>query len=308
MQNKIRSLHHLRVVHVSHSILIFKICNKFSFLSSNENQNYITNQFCSSVPISVTNANQCLWSYSSISFTNATTTNRNIDWSTDHFSLSPIEQEKQPQTDSIGISHQSIQIDPTVTYQHRFVFLRQLAVHLHRSIQNRKPVNFLHSYWREYRLFYFYQSTIVPTIGNLFIQQTGRNMKEKSILIRWSDAEMKRSNGLNKLVNNQHQVHFFLIPSNTNHYNTVKFSKILHKTRVREYRWSKKNFVIMKTGKNVFKSKSNENRMILKKRKKMTRMNQENHWQKSKYLFVNQRCFVNLFSAIFQYGYGKMKR
>jgi len=32
-------------------------------------------------------------------------------------------------------------LDPTVTYQHGFVFLRQLAVHLRTAIQNKKPVN-----------------------------------------------------------------------------------------------------------------------------------------------------------------------
>jgi nucleolar complex protein 2 len=31
-------------------------------------------------------------------------------------------------------------IDSTVTYQHGFVFLRQLAVHLRTAIQNKKPV------------------------------------------------------------------------------------------------------------------------------------------------------------------------
>jgi nucleolar complex protein 2 len=32
-------------------------------------------------------------------------------------------------------------LDLTVTYQHDFVFLRQLAVHLRTAIQNKKPVN-----------------------------------------------------------------------------------------------------------------------------------------------------------------------
>ncbi len=31
-------------------------------------------------------------------------------------------------------------LDSTVTYQHGFVFLRQLAVHLRTAIQNKKPV------------------------------------------------------------------------------------------------------------------------------------------------------------------------
>jgi nucleolar complex protein 2 len=31
-------------------------------------------------------------------------------------------------------------LDPTVTYQHGFVFLRQLAVHLRTAIQTKKPV------------------------------------------------------------------------------------------------------------------------------------------------------------------------
>ncbi len=31
-------------------------------------------------------------------------------------------------------------LDSMVTYQHGFVFLRQLAVHLRTSIQNKKPV------------------------------------------------------------------------------------------------------------------------------------------------------------------------
>ena len=32
-------------------------------------------------------------------------------------------------------------LDPTVTYQHDFVFLRQLTVHLRTAIQNKKPLN-----------------------------------------------------------------------------------------------------------------------------------------------------------------------
>ncbi len=32
-------------------------------------------------------------------------------------------------------------LDPTVTYTHGFVFLRQLAVHLRTAIQTKKPVN-----------------------------------------------------------------------------------------------------------------------------------------------------------------------
>jgi nucleolar complex protein 2 len=32
-------------------------------------------------------------------------------------------------------------LDSTVTYQHGFVFLRQLTVHLRTAIQNKKPVN-----------------------------------------------------------------------------------------------------------------------------------------------------------------------
>ena len=46
-------------------------------------------------------------------------------------------------------------LDPTVTYQHAFVFLRQLAVHLRTAIQNKKPVHFLFNEGEEFRLFLF---------------------------------------------------------------------------------------------------------------------------------------------------------
>jgi hypothetical protein len=41
-------------------------------------------------------------------------------------------------------------LDSTITYQHGFVFLRQLAVHLRTAIQNKKPVSIEFLFWIEF--------------------------------------------------------------------------------------------------------------------------------------------------------------
>jgi hypothetical protein len=59
-------------------------------------------------------------------------------------------------------------LDPTITYQHGFVFLRQLAVHLRTAIQTKKPVNNIYfNLIKQY--FYIRKVFKVFIIGNLFM-------------------------------------------------------------------------------------------------------------------------------------------
>ncbi len=61
-------------------------------------------------------------------------------------------------------------LDTTITYQHGFVFLRQLAVHLRTAIQNKKPVSLISSILHLIISFFFFRKVFkVFTTGNLFM-------------------------------------------------------------------------------------------------------------------------------------------
>lgn len=78
-------------------------------------------------------------------------------------------------------------LDPTVTYQHGFVFLRQLAVHLRTAIQTKKPVSHFQSNL-DYHLTRLVSSRRifkVFTIGNSFMHWVyGRMSSEFYITIK----------------------------------------------------------------------------------------------------------------------------